>query len=123
MLINDLKFDIRLYVLIISLEPLLIYVYKEGLVRFATKKYESNSNSFKDCFVHLTNYSINKHSPDFIKNTHSDFNYLGNKQSYKSLLKLFKFNGIDIKILKAKINDIIVKTILTSESKLFHHNS
>jgi len=40
MLIDGLKFDVRIYVLIKSLEPLNIFVYKEGLTRLATNEYE-----------------------------------------------------------------------------------
>ena len=57
------KFDLRIYVVVTCYDPLRIYVYREGLVRFATEKYQSNIEGKQDdgsVFAHLTNYSINK---------------------------------------------------------------
>lgn len=59
-LINDTKYDLRIYVLLTSLNPLRIYLYDEGLVRFASNTYRSDSKSLSDVYTHLTNYSLGK---------------------------------------------------------------
>lgn len=70
------KFDLRLYVVVTSYEPLRVYLYDEGLVRFATSPYyaqqvtEADGNGVLaplfDCTSHLTNFTINKKSEDFV---------------------------------------------------------
>ena len=68
LLINSLKFDLRIYVAITSVNPLIIYVYEDGLTRFATEKYNNDDTS--NVYVHLTNYSINKFNQSkFVANT------------------------------------------------------
>jgi hypothetical protein len=64
-LINGLKFDVRLYVCITSMDPWRIYIYNEGLARFASEEYDP-SNIKTNKFSHLTNYSINKKSEKFV---------------------------------------------------------
>ena len=39
MLLDGYKFDLRIYVALMSINPLRIYIYEEGLVRLATIKY------------------------------------------------------------------------------------
>lgn len=62
------KFDLRLYVVITSFDPLRIYIYREGLVRFASEIYDAPSDPASDQakFSHLTNYSINKNNLKYV---------------------------------------------------------
>ena len=67
-MIDGFKYDLRLYVFINGINPLRIYIYKDGLARFATEKYKlPNDKNIDNLFMHLTNYSINKGSKDFME--------------------------------------------------------
>jgi hypothetical protein len=49
MLVNGLKFDLRIYVAVTCINPLRIYIYEDGLARFATVEYSldlSGGNRF-----------------------------------------------------------------------------
>ena len=65
-LLNNKKYDLRIYVLIASFTPLRIYLYNNGLVRFATEDYRRGD--FENIFIHLTNYSINKNNLKYKSN-------------------------------------------------------
>jgi hypothetical protein len=67
--IDGLKFDLRIYVAITSVNPLRIYLFEEGLTRFASEPYVAPGEDFNgdSKFVHLTNYSINKYNKGGIK--------------------------------------------------------
>ena len=72
-LIDGLKFDFRVYVLLKSVNPLKIFIYREGLARLATNKYKRPSKkNLNNMCMHLTNYAINKKSPKFIFNEDED---------------------------------------------------
>mmetsp|Transcript_6716 Transcript_6716/g.843 ORF Transcript_6716/g.843 Transcript_6716/m.843 type:complete len:142 (+) Transcript_6716:592-1017(+) len=64
LLINGLKFDLRIYVSVTSFEPLKIFVFPEGLARFACEVYAPGNK--KNKYMHLTNYSVNKKHENFV---------------------------------------------------------
>ena len=65
-LMEKMKFDLRLYVLVVGIDPLRIYLSREGLARLSTKMYEeADDSNIDDMTMHLTNYAINKHSTKF----------------------------------------------------------
>ena len=43
-LIDKLKFDLRIYVLLYGINPMRIFIYEDGLARFATSLYEEPTN-------------------------------------------------------------------------------
>mgnify|MGYP003331996660 CR=1 FL=1 len=68
-LLDGLKFDLRIYVLLYGVNPLRIFMYQEGLVRLATEQYvKPGDSNLKNLYMHLTNYAINKYSKNFVQN-------------------------------------------------------
>jgi hypothetical protein len=59
-LIDGFKFDFRFYLLITDLQPLTLFIYREGIARFCTKKYRSPTrHNLSERFCHITNTAIN----------------------------------------------------------------
>ncbi|CAL7933921.1 unnamed protein product [Xylocopa violacea] len=117
-LIDGIKFDIRLYVLLTSIDPLRIYVYSDGLVRLATIKYVNNASTLSERFMHLTNTSVNKVSPNFRPNDDPNKRE-GNMWSLKCLWKyLASMEDVDTLKIWTKIKDIAVKTLISAEPSL-----
>ena len=99
-LIDGLKFDMRIYVLVMSCDPLKIFLHKEGLVRFATQPYEkidlnSDREMMKNMFIHLTNYALNKENTQF-KQAQSITDDTGHKRSLTSLWTKMRQEGKDV---------------------------
>ena len=42
LLIGGKKFDLRIYVLVVSYQPLIVYLYREGFGRFTNAQYSNN---------------------------------------------------------------------------------
>ena len=86
-LIDNYKFDLRIYALLKSVNPLKIFVYREGLARFATVKYEKpKKKNMKNMYMHLTNYAVNKRNPEFQYNEEETNDATGHKRSFSSIL-------------------------------------
>jgi len=91
-LIDGLKFDMRLYVLLAGCDPLRIYLHKQGLGRFATEQYiiPTDENMENVC-MHLTNYAINKDSPNFVFNDCSEADDVGHKKGLGAVFKVIGY--------------------------------
>ena len=58
------KFDIRIWIMLISGQENSVYIFKQGHLKATCGQYDINSSS---PFIHLTNYSVQKHNVDFSK--------------------------------------------------------
>lgn len=117
LLIDGYKFDLRIYVALTSINPLRIYMYEDGLARFATQKYKQvNSDPRQNKYVHLTNYSLNKFNANFQNNTDASKDDQGSKWSVSALRKRLRANNIDDDLIFRKIEDIVIKTIISGEN-------
>lgn len=113
LLIQGLKFDLRIYVLVTSFEPLRAYVYREGLTRFASSPYSTDKKDLKDAYRHLTNYSINKKSENFVENKQAGQDNVGHKWSFSAFNKHLEHVGVDTEIVWSGILDLCLKTLIS----------
>ncbi|VDM98056.1 unnamed protein product, partial [Thelazia callipaeda] len=107
---DNLKFDLRVYAVIKSINPLSIYVAREGMARFCTEKYAAPTTlNIDNYYAHLTNYSLNKANNAYI---HSVSMLLGSKRLLSTVLYQMAIRGVKTKQLWHKIKIIIVKTVI-----------
>ncbi|XP_053405842.1 tubulin polyglutamylase ttll6-like isoform X24 [Mercenaria mercenaria] len=117
LLIDGFKFDLRIYVLVTSCDPLRIFVFKDGLARFATNKYmEPTHGNVDNVYMHLTNYAINKHSEDFVRDDEA-----GSKRRISTTNRYMARKGYDVDKMWADIDDTIIKTLIAAHSVLKHN--
>lgn len=120
-LIDELKFDLRIYVLVSGCDPLRIFLHKEGLTRFATQAYSPPlKRNLQHSYMHLTNYAINKSNPEFIYNTSQNLDSVGHKWSLTALKEYLIRQGKDVDALWNDISDLIIKTLCASQPLLAH---
>eukprot|EP00397_Hematodinium_sp_SG-2012_P010707 GEMP01010831.1.p1 GENE.GEMP01010831.1~~GEMP01010831.1.p1 ORF type:complete len:553 (+),score=73.49 GEMP01010831.1:340-1998(+) len=86
LLIDGKKFDVRLYAICKSIgEHMEVFMCEEGLARFCTEQYQRpGGQNLHKMMAHLTNYSLNKRSLNFL---HSEEE--GSKRLWSQLLQSF----------------------------------
>ncbi|XP_053120915.1 tubulin polyglutamylase TTLL6 isoform X2 [Hemicordylus capensis] len=116
-IIDGFKFDLRVYVLVTSCDPLRVFIYNEGLARFATSAYSDPSHSnLDDVCMHLTNYSINKHSANFVRDEDS-----GSKRKLSTFNKHMEQSGYETDQIWKDIEDVVIKTLISAHPVIKHN--
>ncbi|KAK1940838.1 Tubulin polyglutamylase TTLL5 [Phytophthora citrophthora] len=132
-LLDGFKFDLRLYVLVTSFNPLEAFLYDEGFVRLCTRPYEDGDLS--NIFVHLTNSSIQKNNEEAIagstnpiasvsKETTDQKDAGGTKTTLAYLWRRLTAEGVDVEQVKRNIEEVVLKALLCGEDQIpFQVNS
>ena len=119
LLLDGLKFDLRIYVLVSGCEPLRVFIHDEGLARFATEPYVPPTRAnLGDVCMHLTNYAINKNSPNFVFNTSENAMDTGHKKSLTALFRILEEQNCDTNRLWVEIQQIVLKTLFCAQPML-----
>ena len=63
LLIGGRKFDLRLYALVTSYQPLDVWIYRSGFARFAHERF--SRGDLENTTIHLTNVAVQKHSDKY----------------------------------------------------------
>ncbi|XP_016850374.1 tubulin polyglutamylase TTLL7 isoform X2 [Anolis carolinensis] len=117
-LMEGYKFDLRIYILVTSCDPLKIFLYHDGLVRMGTEKYHPpNDSNLSQLYMHLTNYSVNKHNENFERDETED---KGSKRSIKWFTEFLQTNHLDVSKFWNDISELVVKTLIVAEPHVLH---
>ncbi|XP_039176949.1 tubulin polyglutamylase TTLL7 [Crotalus tigris] len=117
-LMEGYKFDLRVYILVTSCDPLKIFLYNDGLVRMGTEKYHPpNESNLSQLYMHLTNYSVNKHNEHFERDETED---KGSKRSIKWFTEFLQTNHLDVSKFWNDISELVVKTLIVAEPHVLH---
>ncbi|KAM8873670.1 tubulin polyglutamylase TTLL7 isoform 4-T4 [Spinachia spinachia] len=117
-LMEGYKFDLRIYILVTSCDPLRIFLYNDGLVRMGTEKYHAPSEAnLSQLYMHLTNYSVNKHNENFERDETVD---KGSKRSISWFTEFLRANDYDVAKFWGDVSELVVKTIIVAEPHVLH---
>uniref|UniRef100_A0A8C5QU09 Tubulin tyrosine ligase like 7 n=1 Tax=Leptobrachium leishanense TaxID=445787 RepID=A0A8C5QU09_9ANUR len=117
-LMEGYKFDLRIYILVTSCDPLRIFLYNDGLVRMGTEIYHPPSESnLNKLYMHLTNYSVNKHNENFERDETEN---RGSKRSIRWFTEFLRSNDHDVAKFWNDVSELVVKTLIVAEPHVLH---
>ncbi|XP_051529220.1 tubulin polyglutamylase TTLL7 isoform X2 [Myxocyprinus asiaticus] len=117
-LMEGYKFDLRFYILVTSCDPLRVFLYNDGLVRMGTEKYHvPNESNLNQLYMHLTNYSVNKHNENFERDETVD---KGSKRSIGWFTEFLRTNDYDVAKFWRDVSELVVKTLIVAEPHVLH---
>ncbi|CAD8208186.1 unnamed protein product [Paramecium octaurelia] len=115
LLLKGHKFDMRIYVLVTSFNPLEVFLYKEGFARLTTQPFTLDINDLKNQLVHLTNFAVQKTHVQ-IQDLESQLG--GCKISLRQLREKLIDRNIDWNKIWEQVQDIVLKSLVACQSEI-----
>ncbi|RLN86344.1 hypothetical protein BBJ28_00007461 [Nothophytophthora sp. Chile5] len=113
LLIDGFKFDLRIYVLVLSVAPLQIHILRNGLARFCTSAFRKPTRkNLSQKRMHLTNKNFRRADDSTAGKSG------GSKRSLASIMQHLDANGGSSAQTWRQICEIVVKTLLSIQPKL-----
>lgn len=104
--------------MVCGVDPLRIYLYKEGLCRLATFEYMPPAQAnLSNLYMHLTNYAINKTNENYLQ---ADNLGEGHKRSLSYFFKYLDMQGHNSQSVLHQIKLVIIKTLIAVQPMLRH---
>ncbi|KXZ49179.1 hypothetical protein GPECTOR_22g769 [Gonium pectorale] len=123
LLVEGHKFDLRLYVLVTSFNPLEAWMYEEGFARFTTLPYTLDESELGNMYVHLTNSSVQRtraeagQLPTFLQSAEPAG---GSKTSLATLRQLLARKGVDWATLWARLCEVTTAALFAAQDAIPH---
>lgn len=114
------KMSFRFYVALTSVDPLRIYVYRDGLVRICSTPYVFGD--FDNLLVHLTNYDLQiVNEENFVqtmKEKKTECTLDGLRADWKELKRNLESKGHDVEAMWVAIQDLVTKSFIAAEGPI-----
>ncbi|GIL75131.1 hypothetical protein Vretifemale_4908 [Volvox reticuliferus] len=123
LLVEGYKFDLRLYVLVTSFNPLEAWIYDEGFARFTTLPYTLDEAELGNMYVHLTNSSVQRtraeagQLPAFLQAAEPAG---GSKTSLATLRRLLSRHGVDWPLLWSRVCEVATAALFAAQDAIPH---
>ena len=102
-LLHKRKCDVRVFILVTSIDPLLLYVYNDGVVSICSQEYSNDNYHSKP--AHMTNYSINK--------TEDNFSLKDQRWRLRRLWSHLTDLGLDTEAAWQRTKEVCLQTVLS----------
>lgn len=111
LLLGGKKFDLRVYALVTSYNPMTVYLCRTSFARFTHVRYSHNPEDLSNNYMHLTNVAVQKKSDTYDKE-------IGGKWDVRQLkiYLLAKFGEEKVNKMFDGIQDIILKSLFAVQN-------